>query len=41
MYIARGGILSGVEGAARAQAALEGAAEGAVEGPAAAAVERP
>ena len=29
MYIARGGVLSGVEGASRAQAAQEGAVEGA------------
>jgi hypothetical protein len=36
-YIARGGVLSGAEGASRAQAAQEGA----VEGPAAAGVERP
>jgi len=37
MYIDRGGVLLGVEGASRAQAAREGAAEGAVE----AAAERP
>ena len=36
-YIARGGVLSGAEGASRAQAAQEGAAEGAAE----AAAERP
>ena len=36
-YIARGGILLGVEGASRAQTAQEGAVEGAAE----AAVERP
>ena len=33
MYIARGGVLSGVEGLSRAQAAQEGAAEAAVERP--------
>ena len=37
MYIARGGILSGVEGAFRAQATQEGAAKRAAE----AAIERP
>ena len=36
-YIARGGVLSGAEGASRAQAAQEGAVEGAAE----AAAERP
>ena len=36
-YIARGGVLSGAEGASRTQAAQEGAVEGAAE----AAVERP
>jgi len=30
-YIARGGVLSGAEGASRAQAAQKGAAEGAAE----------
>ena len=37
MYIARGGILSGAEGASRAQTAQEGVVEGAAE----AATERP
>ena len=37
MYIARRGVLSGVEGASRAQAAQEGVVEGAAE----AATERP
>jgi len=36
-YIARGGVLSGAEGASRAQAAQEGVVEGAAE----AATERP
>ena len=36
-YIAKGGVLSGAEGASRAQAAQEGSAEGVVE----AATERP
>jgi hypothetical protein len=36
-YIARGGVLSGAEGASRAQAAQEGVAEGVAE----AAAERP
>ena len=37
IYIARGGVLSGAEGASRAQAAQRGAAEGVAE----AAAERP
>ena len=41
MYIAKGGVLSGGEGASWASAAEEGAAVAAAEGAAAAAAERP
>ncbi|OCK93672.1 uncharacterized protein K441DRAFT_722342 [Cenococcum geophilum 1.58] len=40
-YIARGGVLLGVEGLSRVQAAQKGAVEGAAEGAAEAAAERP
>ena len=40
-YIAKGGVLSGAEGASRASAAKEGAAAAVAEGAAAAAAKRP